>query len=453
MKRAFFSVVILIFMSCHFQEGGGNTAPLDLKLAMPRGAASAAASGVYTIGVNITGKNYSAYKKIPSSESKIDFPAVPIGSEIRLQVIVVPEGKVDGNTLFAGVYPKERLSTYTVEPLNNSITVDLEAINPMASGGIISFIDNGDGSWDELHEFDALASPHSMTFLSVPATSSFLVVGGGGGGGLGAVGGGGGGGGGGAAFKPEYYFNATISSVTIVVGGGGDGASGTMGSGGGGGASSIAVGTSVLLTAEGGGGGGSMLNNGMQAGTGAEARGGGGGGGAIGNIGSGAIGAGGDSDNNNTGGWSGGRGAMLAGGGGGGMGSYGIIAANGSFTLPDPTNTPNLPGISVPAGSTTIPVGYGGHGGQGAAYAISGGLRYYGGGGGGGGTIEAGHGGAGGGAGGATMDPASTKADGSAGESGTGGGGGGGTGSGSAGGNGGDGVVFVRFPLTLQLNP
>jgi len=237
---------------------------------------------------------------------------------------------------------------------------------------------------------------------TVPANVSslqYLIVGGGGGGS------GGGGGAGGVVYNSSYSVTPG-NSYTVVVGDGGSGSAASV-SGGDGSNSSF-----NSIVAYGGGGGGARQTGGRA---GASS----GGSGQDSNAASGAA----------SQGFRGGDGlstaACTSASGGGGAGSAGLQG----FTQ----CSPQIP--------------WGGNGGIGVAYSISGSSTYYGGGGGGGPnnnsstTVEFGRGGNGGGGNGGNGD----RVNGTDGLANTGGGGGGGDWEASGAGNGGSGIVIVRY--------
>ena len=237
---------------------------------------------------------------------------------------------------------------------------------------------------------------------TVPANVSslqYLIVGGGGGGS------GGGGGAGGVLYNSSYSVTPG-NSYTVVVGDGGSGSAASV-SGGDGSNSSF-----NNIVAYGGGGGGARQTGGRA---GASS----GGSGQDSNAASGAA----------SQGFRGGDGlstaACTSASGGGGAGSAGLQG----FTQ----CSPQIP--------------WGGNGGIGVAYSISGSSTYYGGGGGGGPnnnsstTVDLGRGGNGGGGNGGNGD----RVNGTDGLANTGGGGGGGDWEASGAGNGGSGIVIVRY--------
>ena len=232
--------------------------------------------------------------------------------------------------------------------------------------------------------------PDSYTRSQPPYVEVLVVAGGGSGGSRDA----GGGGAGGLIYNSAYQItNAAATTVTIGAGGASVGSGnhdpGNQGS------------NSVFgsLTAIGGGAGGQYN---AVAGNGGS---GGGAGGSTGTPGNGTSGQG------NSGGGNGGT--AYTGGGGGGAGAV---------------------GETVPSNE------YGGAGGNGQTFSISGTSTTYAGGGGGGGSNAGGAGGTGGGGAGSTGGAAT------AGTSNTGGGGGAARNSGSPSGAGGSGIVIVRYP-------
>ena len=232
--------------------------------------------------------------------------------------------------------------------------------------------------------------PDSYTRSQPPYVEVLVVAGGGSGGSRDA----GGGGAGGLIYNSAYQLTSA-AAVTVTIGAGGA----SVGSGnhdpGNQGSNSVFG----SLTAIGGGAGGAYSNVGGNGGSG------GGAGGNTGTPGNGTSGQG------NNGGGNGGT--AYTGGGGGGAGAIGGTVSSNE---------------------------YGGAGGNGLAFSISGTSTSYAGGGGGGGANAGGAGGTGGGGAG------STGGAGTSGTSNTGGGGGAARNSGSPSGAGGSGIVIVRYP-------
>ena len=258
----------------------------------------------------------------------------------------------------------------------------------------------------------SIVSSNLVLYLDPSLPSSFtinevevlVVAGGGGGGGRHA-----GGGGGGGLIYVNSYSVTPGSVISVTVGSGG--AAAPYGGRGGNGQDSIFG----SLTAIGGGGGGGYADGAATV-IGASGGSGGGGAGANGLPGGNGSGGAGTAGQGNRGGdpWSSG----WPGGGGGGAGAPGQSPRNGL---------------------------YGGRGGDGLLYSISGYPRYYAGGGGGGGenNIDL-NGGLGGLGGGGRATGAFSPTQGQAGQANTGGGGGGSRD--QAGTAGGSGVVIVRYP-------
>ena len=258
---------------------------------------------------------------------------------------------------------------------------------------------------------------NGIVIVRYPATDynvELLIVGGGGGGGAsgGASGGAGGGGGAGGLL---YYSSYPVSAGTkylVTVGPGGTGATYTGNSnndyGRSGSNSSLAA-----LVAYGGGGGGGGYNSGYTL-TLSAGKSGGSGGGAGSNAGVNLGGYGITGQGNNGGSGADGSGADGAGGGGG----AGAVGQDGT-------------------GATAT--SYGGNGGIGLLYSITGISSYYAGGGGGGGQASNGTGGLGGGA--------NAGSPGGNGTANTGGGGGGAQyAAGNVnGGNGGSGIIIIAY--------
>lgn len=138
---------------------------------------------------------------------------------------------------------------YMLSITSKDITIEMLPSQPsMAQGGMIYFIYNGNGIWDEMHvfEYDSVrntnTNPQRLTFAAPPGIKArILLVGGGGAGGSGGTDLGAGGGGG-AVFDP---------STNMQRGEGGSGFNGLGGAGWIGGRGSA-------LTAAGGGGGASI---------------------------------------------------------------------------------------------------------------------------------------------------------------------------------------------------
>ena len=245
------------------------------------------------------------------------------------------------------------------------------------------------------------SSPINYTLNEVEV---LVVAGGGGGGGRHA----GGGGGGGVLYISSYSVTPG-SAITVTVGNGG--AAAPYGGRGGNGQNSL-FGTITTI----GGGGGGGYADGAATVIGASGGSGGGGAGAGGLPGGNGSGGAGTPGQGNRGGdpWVNG----WPGAGGGGAGTPGQSPRNGL---------------------------YGGRGGDGLLYNISGVPRYYGGGGGGGGegNVDL-NGGLGGLGGGGRATGAYNPTQGQPGQSNTGGGGGGSRD--ASGSSGGSGVVIVRYP-------
>lgn len=463
-------LIALNFAACSYQDGQ-NSSQINIKVSAGRAVLSLAGSASYVFEISIVGKNYFAHKRIDSSDTKIVFPSVPIGEEVEVQALAFPSDPLAGS-LFYGSCPEPGTnpSRYKVEAAGNTLNLEMRPINPMAYGqsDIVTFIDNEDGSWDEMHSFIVPGSYTLEFYEHKPSSVSILAVGGGGGGGGGgryggAPGAGGGGGGGGVSFVKEYIFRPdndgnVPDSLSITVGKGGEGGIYGSASGINGGYSDAkAVKVSVSLSVgvaygSGGGGGGNAGGDGKRAGGGVipntnDVSGGGGGGGSLGKSG--------ESVNMTGQGWGGGFGTSLAGGGGGGIGymASGIV---GTDALLDASGTV----IASATGVSGVPIGLGGPGGGGLSCSITGAMAYYGGGGGGGGTYREGRGGRGGGGNGAVGSLLTgVSAKGAAGtggndpgREGAGGGGGGGFGDTSqdaSGGKGGDGIVIARFRFSL----
>lgn len=295
-------------------------------------------------------------------------------------------------------------------------------INPIVT--VVQTYTSGSGNW---------TAPEGVNSVEV------LVVAGGGGGGRGegnVNGDAGGGGGAGGLLYRESYPVTPGTSYSYSVGPGGAGSS-DQGSVGGNGSNSN---FDILVAIGGGGGGGGGYN--------ALGVAGGSGGGSGGEYNRNAsnydyvpatfIGARGVANQGNNGGV-GYQGYFNRGGaGGGGAGQPG--------SNPTPNSYSGQGGIS-----------YGGAGGKGLPFDISGTMTYYAGGGGGGfslnfasGSAAGGPGGLGGGGnGGGSSSPTA----GVAGNANTGGGGGGGSADGSVGGNGGSGVVILRYHVLGSTQP
>jgi hypothetical protein len=240
----------------------------------------------------------------------------------------------------------------------------------------------------------------SWVFTSSAPTysASYLVVSGGGGGG--STYGGGGGGAGGYLTSSTSLAYGTTYVITIGAGGG----TGTNGN-------TSTLGLPVAITPVGGGAGGNYGTPGSPGASGGS----GGGGGSCDINGTSSVGGTATSGQGFAGGTGGRTGGPLGGGGGGGGGAVGAswYAANA-----------------------------GGAGGIGITSSITGTSVYYAGGGGGGGGVGAGGGAGGNGGGGAGV----SSGTGTAGTANTGGGGGGGGDVSSAGGAGGSGVVILSVP-------
>jgi len=290
-----------------------------------------------------------------------------------------------------------------------------------AGGGNQSSIQlcgNGGSGICIIRYLDLAPQQISMSF-TVPGTTAWvaptgvttveaLVVAGGGGGGYSVNSGstGGGGGAGGVLYIASYPVTPG-SSYTVTVGSGGAGAT-SAGSQGSNGNNSVFA----TLTATGGGGGGSYQANPYTSRTGQN---GGSGGGGASNITT-ASGGTGIAGQGNAGGTGVDNSGNDGSGGGGGASSAGLT------------------------GQTIAGQGYGGNGGQGVGYTVSGALQFYGGGGGGAGTYGQGFGGLGGGGDGGFGQQSYPGFPGIPNT----GGGGGGAGSG-AGGAGGSGIVILRY--------
>jgi hypothetical protein len=258
----------------------------------------------------------------------------------------------------------------------------------------------------------SIVSSNLILYLDAGLSDSFVinevevlvVAGGGAGGGRHA----GGGGGGGVIYVTSYPVTPG-TNITVTVGNGG--LAGGYGSRGGNGQNSLFG----SLTAIGGGGGGGYADGAATV-IGASGGSGGGGAGAAGLPGGNGSGGAGTPGQGNRGGdpWASG----WPGGGGGGAGQPGQSPRNGL---------------------------YGGRGGDGLLYSISGFPRYYAGGGGGAGESNVDlNGGLGGLGGGGRATGAYNPSQGQPGEANTGGGGGGSRD--QAGAVGGSGVVIVRYP-------
>ena len=246
--------------------------------------------------------------------------------------------------------------------------------------------------------------PSSPVNYSLTEVEVLAVAGGGAGGGRHA----GGGGGGGVIYVSSHAVTQG-SAITVTVGNGG--ATGGYGSRGGNGQNSV-FGSLIAI----GGGGGGGYADGAATVIGASGGSGGGGAGAAGLPGGNGSGGAGTPGQGNRGGdpWASG----WPGGGGGGAGQRGSSPRNGL---------------------------YGGRGGDGLLYNISGTPRYYGGGGGGAGESNVDlNGGLGGLGGGGRATGAYNPTQGQPGQANTGGGGGGSRD--QAGALGGSGVVIVRYP-------
>jgi hypothetical protein len=258
----------------------------------------------------------------------------------------------------------------------------------------------------------SIVTKNLVLYLDAASSSNYtlsevevlVVAGGGAGGGRHA----GGGGGGGVIYVTSHAVTQG-SAITVTVGNGG--ATGGYGSRGGNGQNSVFG----ALTAIGGGGGGGYADGAATV-IGASGGSGGGGAGAAGLAGGNGSGGAGTSGQGNRGGdpWTSG----WPGGGGGGAGAPGQSPRNGL---------------------------YGGRGGDGLLYNISGTPRYYAGGGGGAGEGNVDLNGALGGLGGGGRSTgAYNPTQGQPGQANTGGGGGGSRD--QAGALGGSGVVIVRYP-------
>lgn len=274
---------------------------------------------------------------------------------------------------------------------------------PIATGGGVSFIDNGDGSYDEIHTFKTSGT---FTFLSPFADEVQALVVGGGGGGI--SNGGGGGGGGGISYKAKGDgWKLNQLSYQVVVGDGGVGKnteSSGQAIGNKGGDSSFAE-----LVGYGGGAGGLV--------------------------------AGGSAGGSNAGGWGpAGTTTPLQGVGTRVYGNTGGIVGSGNWGSGG--------GGGAGGAGSNKENGIGGNGGPGLDFDISGSLQYYGGGGAGADDRASGtrpSGGIGGGGNGGMKGQS-----GSNGKANTGGGGGSGGGSQGQAGSGGSGIVIVRFTVKPQ---
>jgi hypothetical protein len=436
-RTLIFLLITVAAAACKMYDDGIET-DITMRVISDSQVRTALLSEGYVVSISITGKDYFSTQKIYTPVSKIKFPAVPIDEEISVRMLMFPLSKVnDGeNSIYAGLYPEDKKQRHKVDPTVNNITMELTIQNSLAGGGDKYIIDNGDGTWDEMHVF---LNNGSLTFQTGPQIAAqILVVGGGGGGGGGAGSGteisnisptgGGGGGGGGVSYKKSYLL--TAASYGITVGSGGSGGN-PLNAGNDGSNSSFKLGSEDIMIAGGGGGGGiGNGNNAVQLPVLFGKIGGGGGGG---------VNAPGGLSIDGDGGCKGGMGSSgMAGGGGGGSAGDGERGGNG------------INGEDVRKGIPEVgeaEVGYGGPGGKGVSCTITGKKEYYGGGGGGMGTWRQGAGGAGGGGAGASLtSPGKDGADG------YGGGGGGGiiVYNGGGGGDGGDGVVIVRFPFSIQ---
>ncbi|GHV83818.1 hypothetical protein AGMMS50212_11580 [Spirochaetia bacterium] len=107
---------------------------------------------------------------------------------------------------------------------NKSVSVDAEkyigtptTARADATGGVTTFVNNGNGTWDEVHTF-ATRGPALLTLNKGPVNAKVLVVGGGGNGGSGTNdAGGGGGGAGGVLYQASYTLSS--NNINLKVGG------------------------------------------------------------------------------------------------------------------------------------------------------------------------------------------------------------------------------------------
>ena len=276
----------------------------------------------------------------------------------------------------------------------------------MATGGIITYVNNQDGSVDEVHTF---TSSGSLVLDQIVNNVQILVIGGGGGGGFDARGGGGAGG---AVSANITSLSSGTYTITVGAGGAGGGGSSVRGYNGN---PSLVNGTGVSITAYGGGGGGSGENGNLPNTLGPTPCGCGGGNGYQSSSAGGAASKGTAAITDGTFtvyGNAGGKrnSSYYCAGGGGGLGAVGSDATSWN----------------------------GGSGGDGLQFDISGSTVWYGGGGAGGNNASGGQGGGG---------KSSAYYDGGNGivNTGSGGGCGGYNSGGTKGGDGGSGIVIVRF--------
>ncbi|MDR2600907.1 MAG: hypothetical protein LBC53_00415, partial [Spirochaetaceae bacterium] len=250
-----------------------------------------------------------------------------------------------------------------------------------ADGGVVSFIENSDGTMDELHTFTSSTEANLVVYRQA-AASRILVIGGGGGGG-GASYPSSGGGGGGFVGHDSYTF--PVGAYKVSAGAGGSGGSGNGpsenkaakgDSGSKGGDSYIKLGSTTYFLAKGGGYGGGHDNK-YATKTGGAGGSGGGGGSSAKAAEAGTYQSGGFSYGY-AGGYVSADGDYAAGGGGaGGAGGYGypngsrngagrasnitgsnVTYAKGGPTAPD--MAPNYPAYHGSAGPANS-----GNGGQG----------------------------------------------------------------------------------------